>query len=673
MKNFLRALRHAWPYRVRLCVSIACALCAAILWSLNFTAIYPVLKILGSEQNLQDWVETRIDSTQKQIEDWRLQLDRCTKEYEAVQAWPDGLGRDKAERDLTSSMARLESRLKSARTAVWRYSLVKSYVLRYLPTDRFLTLAVLIGMVVVAVAIKGFFEFWQESLVGSVVNKSLYDLRNRFYRNVIHLDVNYFGEDGTHELMARFTNDMELLGLGVKTLFGKVVAEPLKALCCVIVACWYSWQLTLMFLVLVPVAVFILTKVGRVMKRATRRLLERMSNIYKILQETFLGIRVVKAFTMEPYERRRFNTATRDYYRKAMLVVNIDALASPVIELLGVAAVAIALLAGAYLVLTGETRLWGFRMVEQRLDVESLLTLYAALAAIADPVRKLSSVYTRLQSGAAAADRIYNYLDRQPRVKGNNQSLRLPRHHSSIEFRDVCFSYEAGRPILTNVHLSCRFGETIALVGKNGCGKTTMLGLIPRFYDPDHGSILIDGQDIRNVQLRGLRQQIGLVTQETVLFDDTIANNISYGYRRARREDVEAAARATFAHDFIMQMSNGYDTRLGEAAFKLSGGQRQRIALARAVLRAPSILILDEFTSQCDAESEALIHRTLREFMRGRTTFVITHRLNTLEIADRIVVLDNGRVEAIGTHTELLKSCGVYQRLHDAHFLRQVA
>jgi ABC-type multidrug transport system fused ATPase/permease subunit len=237
----------------------------------------------------------------------------------------------------------------------------------------------------------------------------------------------------------------------------------------------------------------------------------------------------------------------------------------------------------------------------------------------------------------------------------------------------VCFSYEPGRPVLTGIHLQVRHGETIALVGKNGSGKTSLVSLLPRFHDPDHGSIFVDGLDIRNINLRSLRQQIGMVTQQTVLFDDTAYNNIAYGNRRAPRELVEQAARQAFAHDFIVQLVDGYDTPIGEAGAKLSGGQRQRLALARAILRDPSILILDEFTSQYDAESEAFIHRALREFMNGRTTFVITHRLNTLEIADRIVVVDGGRILAVGKHHELLKDCLVYQRLHDAQFQRLVA
>lgn len=673
MRNFLRALRFAWPYRYRVLVSVVCAVLAAVFWSLNFTAIYPVLKIIGSGDNLQTWINKTIDNTSALIEPSQKKIADLNQEEIKIKLMAPGDARDNLLRKKTAELAQEENKLESARTALYWYQVLKRYIDMLLPVDRFNTLAMIIGLVVLGVAIKGFFEFWQESLVGNVVNLSLYDLRNRFYRKSLHLDVNNFSQNGTHELMARFTNDTELLGTGIKTLLGKVVAEPLRALGCVAVACWISWQLTLMFLVLVPFALYVLTRVGRSMKRATRRLLERMSTIYKILQESFVGIRIVKAFTNEANERRRFQSATKEYYNKAMLVVNLDALAGPIIEVLGIAAVAGALLVGAYLVLGQKTHLGPFKLTDTPLDAESLLQLYALLAAIADPVRKLSSVFTRIQSGFAAADRIFQYLDQQPKVRQNNTGPVLCRHQQSIEFRDVCFSYDPGHPILTGIDLTVKHGETIALVGKNGCGKSTMLGLLPRFYDPDHGSVLVDGIDLRVANLRSLRQQVALVTQDTVLFDQTIFQNIAYGNKWSVPEDVERAARQAHAHDIIMKLPQGYQTMAGEAGVKLSGGQKQRIAMARALLRDPSILILDEFTSQADAEAEMEVHRILREFMRGRTTFVITHRLNTLEIADRIVVLDGGRIVAVGTHAELLQSCGVYQRLHEAQFQRLAA
>jgi ATP-binding cassette subfamily B protein/subfamily B ATP-binding cassette protein MsbA len=685
MKNFLRALRHAWPYRKRLILSIFCAVMAAVLWGANFTAIYPVLKLLHTGQAPQEWIDQRIAGLQKEADQFSAEIDRLTEEDKELEKQPTNKFIEQRRRDLANDLARTEGKLEAVRTSLSRYRLAHKYVYM-LPHDCFQTLCWVTGLVVLCVVVKCIFEFAQESLVGSVVNLALFDLRNRFYRNTIHLDVEQFNEEGTSELMARFTNDMDSLSAGVKTLFGKVIAEPLRALACIVIAMFISWQLTLLFTILVPIALVILVRIGRLMKRATRRLLERMSSIYKILQESFQGIRVVKAYTMEPYERRRFCAATKDYYHKAMMVVRIDAAAGPLIEVLGVVAVALALLAGSYLVLAHQTHLFGLRMSSRPLEPETMLQLYVLLAAIADPVRKMSSVLTRLQSGAAAADRIFASLDRQPKVRNNPEGPRIGRRRREqepalatpperpfVELRDVCFGYHPETPVLRHINLSVKAGETVAVVGPNGCGKTTLIGLLPRFYDPNYGSVLVDGVDLRAAHLRALRQQIAIVTQEPILFDDTIYNNIAYGARGATAEMVEAAARKAFAHDFIVAQPQGYQTRVGERGQMLSGGQKQRLALARAILRDPAILILDEFTSQIDAQSEGDIHAALREFVKGRTTFLITHKMHTLEIADRIVVLDAGQLIAAGTHEELLANCPTYQRLHETQASRRVA
>lgn len=673
MKNFLRALRFAWPYRWRFFTSILCALMVAILWGGNLSAIYPVLNILGSSLNLHEWVDQQITKYTRDVERYSFSTDVYDRQIKAARDLPPNKSLDRWIAEQTGKLAKDEAHLSSARSQLYWYQVAKVHVLKYCPTDRFQTLVVLLVLIVVAVLIKGVFDYWQESLVGSVVNLAVFDLRNRFYRHVIHQDVSQFSDQGSHQLMARFTNDMENLATGMKTLCGRMVAEPMKAIACVLIACFINWRLTLLFLIVVPLALLLMSKVSIYMKRAGRRVLDSMSSLYKILQETFQGIRVVQAFTMERYERRRLFLGAKDYYRRGMKVVNIDAASGPIMEVLASLAVAGALLVGGYLVIQGETQIWGIKLCEQPMHWVALLQLYTLLVAIADPVRKLSNVYNKMQSAAAAADRIFDFFDRPATISRNVQGPRLPRHQQRISFRDVCFSYRRDTPILSHVNFDVNFGETIALVGKNGCGKSTLIGLLMRFYDPDHGSILVDGVDLRGVNLRSLRQQLGLVTQETILFDDTIFSNIAYGHRHATPKQVEEAARQAYAHDFIAKLPQGYQTRIGEMGNTLSGGQRQRLCLARAILRDPAIMILDEATSAADLESEALIHRALKEFTRNRTTILITHRLSMLEIVDRIIVLDQGRIEAVGTHDQLLESCATYQRLHEVQFQRRAA
>ena len=548
---------------------------------------------------------------------------------------------------------------------------------RLLPHDGFRTLLLLLAVVLGMVAVKGVFLFLQEVLVAQVQHLSLFDIRNMFYRRTVALDLAHFSDQGTAELMARFTNDMESVSQGINVLLSKVVREPLRVAACLGAALWMNWRLTCLTLVLVPFSAATTYRAGKIMKRAVRKSLESMSNIYKILQETFQGIKVVKAFTMERRERRRFFQETKGLYKKSVRVARIEAMSDPVLEMLSLSTVAIALLAGSYLVLRRTTvldlGLLKLQLATKPMQIADLLTLYALLAGVSDPVRKLANVHSRIQRAAAAADRICVLMDRKPEVAERPSAPRLPRHARAIEFDRVTFSYDGREPVLKGLTLTARHGETLAIVGPNGSGKSTLMGLLPRFYDVAEGSIRIDGVDLREVRLRSLRGQIGMVTQETILFDATLAENIAYGSPHATRAQVEAAAKRSYAHGFISALSEGYDTVIGERGAGLSGGQRQRIALARAMLRDPAILILDEATSAVDIQDEALIRKAIEEFSRGRTTFLITHSLGSLQFADRIVLMDAGRIVAVGTDAELRHSSPLYRRLHEIQFRRESA
>jgi len=670
MRNFRRSIWFSWPYRGRLITSVLCALVVAVLWSVNLSAFYPVLRLLSSDKNLQDWVDDEIAFHADQRDKKNAKLDEYNKALRDLEKDPVTPEKDKEkyQRRLSAAIAVTTDEQNDHADSAYRYQWLRAKLIRHMPTDKFETFLWIVAALLVCVVIKGGFEFCNESLVGQVTNRTLFDIRNAFFHRVIRQDVRQLA-GGTTDLMSRFTTDTEQIGGGLKVLYGRVIAEPLKAGACFVAACLICWQLTLLFVVVVPLALYVLTRVSKAMRKASRKALERMSAMYKILRETFEGVRAVKAFTREAHERRRFRAANREFYHKAMRLVNLDAFTNPALEVLVVAAVGFALLAGTYLVLTKRTDIWGVPMCAQPISFATLLTLYVFLAAIADPVRKLSSVYAKLQGAEAASTRVFEVYDREPRVEGNRSGPRPTGVAKKLEFRHVCFSYNPAddKPTLDNVSFTVKAGETIAVVGGNGCGKTTLLALLPRFFDPDSGAVLIDGVNIRTAHLRSLRKLIGIVTQDTQLFDDTVFANIAYGKRGSTREEVIAAAKRARAHDCIEKKKDGYDALMGEGGGQFSGGEKQKIALARAILRNPSLLILDEFTSQIDQESEADIHAAIKEFVKGRTTFLITHKLNTVpEIADRVVMMENGKVLDIGAHAELMLRCAPYRRLFES-------
>ena len=506
-------------------------------------------------------------------------------------------------------------------------------------------------------------------LVARLSQLSIFDLRKRFYRRTLRMDLATFSDEGTSDLMSRFTNDMQNVAGGVEILFGKLVREPLKMLACLIGAALISWRLLLLSLIVAPVAGFAIRWLAKTLKRANRRAMEEMAQLYNTLDETFRGIKVVKAFTNERQERKRFHVRSKAFYHKSMRIAFYDSLSHPLTEVLGILAICLTLLAGAWLALKGQTSLLGIRMSERPLDRESLLLFYALLAGVADPVRKFSEVFSRLQAAVAASDRVYQFLDRQPAVRNPLVPTPFHRHHHDLVFDRVGFAYQPGQPVLEEIELHIPFGETIAIVGPNGCGKSTLANLVPRFADPTAGTILLDGVPLGDMRLRDLRGQIGLVTQETHLFDDTVFNNIRYGRADATREEVIEAAKRAHAHRFIeSELPEGYETLAGTLGGRLSGGQRQRIALARAILRDPAILILDEATSQIDLESEQAIQQVLETFIRNRTTIIVTHRMAALSLADRIVAMQSGRIIDVGTHNEMLARCSLYRRLHQLQF-----
>jgi ATP-binding cassette subfamily B protein/subfamily B ATP-binding cassette protein MsbA len=637
-----------------ICVS---SVLVAFFWGANVTAVYPFVEAVFRGDSMPEWVNHQIQASTERINKLEAEIVRMQQRRD---------GAPPAEwRDVDAQIGIVNSRLSAERKALEWVQWLEPRICRYLPGDAFLTLIFVVSFIMVSTLLKGIFLTAQSVLVARLCNQLAVRLRRQCFKNALAMDLASFEESRTGDLMSRFTGDINAISAGIRSLFGVSLLEPLKMMSCMAGAAFISWRLLLFSMLVTPLPFVLMYRLARSIKRANRRVLEETSRFYNRLAQTLTAVQVVKAFVMERWERGRLRVELQRFYRNSMRVAMLDSLTRVNTEVLGVGVICLAILAGGYLVLNQETHLLGIRMTNRPLSFGALMVFYGFLIGTSDPARKLSSVIVSIQAGAAAADRIYAVLDQKPVIVDSSAPRYLPAKNREIEFHDVSFQYRPGEPLLKDINLRIHFGETLAVVGPNGSGKSTLAKLILRFYDPLRGSVQLGGLNLRSLRLRDLRSQIGTVTQQTWLFDDTVMNNIRYGKPHATSAEVIAAARRAHADHFITTtLEDGYETQIGEAGGRLSGGQRQRLALARAILRDPKILILDEATSQVDAESEQLTHQALRQFKAGRTIILITHRLATLDLADRILVMDNGRICDVGTHNELVTRCELYRRLY---------
>ncbi len=508
--------------------------------------------------------------------------------------------------------------------------------------------------------VKGVCDYTGTYLVNYAGFGTITDLRNHLYETILRRSISFFHRHPTGTILSTLINDVERTQLAVSSVFGEFLQQFFTFVATTIVVIALGGRLSWALLLFVPVVITSSRRIGREVRSRTRTGQDKLAEIQNILHETITGNRIVKAFNNELGEILRFKSAARRLLRANLRSVRVQSISSPLMDIIGAVAIALLLWVGRNEILHG------------RMDASVFITFIIALFKLYDPVRKFAFFYNSFQQAMGASGSIFNFLDVEDDVKEPSFARSLKPFHQSIRFDKVSFAYstdEGERQILHGINLEVKAGELIALVGPSGAGKSTLVNLIPRFYDVSLGSILLDGIDIRSVSLHSLRKQIGQVTQETILFNDTVRNNIAYGQPDASMEQVEAAARAALAHDFILKMPQGYQTIIGEKGFRLSGGERQRMAIARAILKNSPILILDEATSALDSESEALVQAALANLMQGRTVVVIAHRLSTVRKADRIAVLEDGRITAIGSHDELLNCSATYQRLHQLQFM----
>ncbi|MDR1494291.1 MAG: ABC transporter ATP-binding protein/permease [Planctomycetaceae bacterium] len=659
MNNLYRAIRKTFKYKGSIVLAMCCALGIGLLWGGNITIILPFIDLTFKGGNLHDWVDRQIEEQEKHKSELKKQIVLLEKN---VPNDPKLIERNK------KKIAQIQKQLFGFRGIETKIKLLKfasPYVNEWTPTDPFLTILLLIGFVLFGSTLKGALTIFHSILVSRISGLSITELRNDLYRKVLTHDPNEYSKSGIADAMSRLTGDVGSLSNGLGILYGKMIREPIKMIICLFGAAFISWQLLILTFIFVPLAAYLITWVAKSIKRTVRKSLEQGVQVFARLEESLRSIRIVRSFAAERFEFAKFRRTNMTSYRLGMKVAKYGSLTNPLTEVMGMLMISCAILAGAHIILHTPNSLFGLPTPAEPLTVQGLILFFALLAGAADPARKLSDIFQQFQAATAAADRVFGLMDRTPKVRDVDFPKRLKKYENQIEIEHVTFEYEPGRPVLKDVSLTLRFGETVAIVGPSGCGKSTLLSLIPRFADPTQGEIRIDGISLREIKMRDLYHITGMVSQEPILFNDTVYENIRYGTFDATEAEIIDAAKKANAHHFILnELQNGYETNVGPGGSLLSGGQRQRIVMARAILRNPGIFLLDEATSQIDMQSEKMIHDALKDFIGNRTTVIVTHRIGALALADRIVVMRDGVVEQIGAHEELLEKSPYYAKMN---------
>ncbi|GAB4126753.1 MAG: ABC transporter ATP-binding protein [Ignavibacteriales bacterium] len=515
------------------------------------------------------------------------------------------------------------------------------------------------SLILIAFILKNIFHYLQEYFLAYAEQGIIKDIRNKLYDHLHKLPMSYFKDQRTGDLISRITNDVTVIQASVSAIFLSLFKEPLTIFVFIFIAVTISWQLTLISFLILPFSILIIAVIGSKLRKQTVQLNKSIGWITTILNETISGIKIVKAFNMESYEIKKFEHYTQRYFKKILKRARLRAISGPTTEIIGVAVGIVIIFYGGKLVI-----------VDKELEASKFLGFLFSIFQILPSLKQMSGINNKVQEAIAAGYRIFEVLDTEPAIKDPENPVSLTEFKRNIEFENVSFKYEdSDELILDKINFSAEKGKIIALVGSSGAGKTTLVDLLARYYDPIDGSIKIDGIDIKSLKLFDVRKFLGIVTQETVLFNESVKNNIAYGLKDYPMEKIIEVSKAANAHNFIMELPHQYDTIIGERGTKLSGGQRQRISIARALLKNPPIMILDEATSSLDNESEILVQEAIERLMDNRTTFVIAHRLSTVRNADLILVLDKGRIVQRGNHEQLIQiNDGIYKRLYELQF-----